>query len=190
MKIVLLFVFVALISACSNQPQPSDDHFFEVIGFEAGKMRESDGRWEIYQQGRDMRYEVNGACEYDGAAYPCMWYGWVINYRSSHDKLVLQCTANTLEKVDWGNAEETAAEQAMEFEFTLTFDGQQTEKRTPNYIIASSSDVTPDRTNFSCHYEGREVLSYTLTVMYEEESSYVDSGRASLPRWLWTLDEG
>jgi hypothetical protein len=154
------------LAACAGPGVSQREPFFEVTDFEFGKMRQHGGLWEIYQSGTDIDYEVNGACEFDGEAYPCMWYGSVIEYRTNHDKLVLDCEARVSDQVDFGSAEGTTAEQSQRFNFTLTFDGGRTEKRTPNYIIASNEVTPPDYSKFRCFYDGEEVLSYSLTVTY------------------------
>ena len=184
MKSWLLLVLALLCVSCASPAPEKRGAFFEVTGFHTGKMRQENGRWEIYQPGGDMRYEVNGACEYDGAAYPCMWYGWVINYETNQEEVVLQCAASASDRIDWGNAEQTSSEQAMQFDFTLTFRGGQTEKRTPNYIIASNGETAPDRTRFVCRHGGRTVLSYTLTVTYQDDDEFAGNGQASLARSL------
>ena len=159
------------LAACST-PGSLEPGYFEVTGFQFGKMREdAAGRWEVYQPGGHMRYEVNGACEYDGLAYPCMWYGTVINYQTNHDELVLDCEAHTSEKLDWGDPAGAQAEQSYSFEFTMTFRGEDTVKRTPSYIIASDGNPAADQASFVCHYEGREVLSYSLLVTYSDKAS-------------------
>jgi hypothetical protein len=179
----LLCVCVCLgLFACAGTPGDEREPFFEVTGLQFGKMRESEeGRWEVYQNGPDLRYEVNGVCQYDGEAYPCMWYGSVINYRTNHEKLTLECQVHARQKLDWGNADETQSEQSQRFDFTLTFSSEQTVKRTPNYIIASATDSVPDHTDFTCHHEGREVLSYSLIVTYEE-TQVVDELEQANPR--------
>ncbi len=167
--IIIRYIVLSLgvtLAACAGPGVSQREPFFEVTDFEFGKMRQHDGLWEIYQAGTDIDYEVNGACEFDGDAYPCMWYGSVIEYRTNYDELVLDCEARVSDQVDFGSADGTTAAQAQRFAFTLTFDGGRTEKRTPNYIIASNEVTPPDYSKFRCFYGGEEVLSYSLTVTY------------------------
>ena len=167
-----LWPLVCLLAAACSTTGGVVDPYFEVTSLEFGKMREdAAGRWEVYQPGAHMRYEVNGACEYDGLAYPCMWYGTVINYQTNHDELVLDCEAHTSEKLDWGDPEGAESEQSYSFEFTMTFSGKDTVKRTPSYIIASDGNPAADQASFTCRYEGREVLSYSLLVTYGDKAS-------------------
>jgi hypothetical protein len=158
-----------VVAACAGTGGVSGADYFEVTDFQLGKMRENHlGLWEVYEPGAHMRYEVNGACEYDDVAYPCMWYGTVIRYRTNRDELVLDCEAHTSEKLDWGNPAAAEAEQSYSFAFTMTFRGDDTVKRVPSYIIASSGNPAADEATFVCLHQGREVLNYTLLVTYGE----------------------
>ena len=53
----------------------------------------------------------------------------------------------------------------------MTFSGADTVKRSPSYIISSTGNPAADQATFVCRYDGREVLSYSLLVTYEDTAS-------------------
>ena len=138
---------------------------FELVRFEQGKMQKDEfGNWFIYEHGRELQYAENGQCVVAGESKPCMWHGFVLEYRTDADQISLDCVHRSNKHGDYVNPTEVLAESANEAPFTLTLRGSETEFRNPQYVGGSMLNWEVHRTRTECRVNGSIVLKFETII--------------------------
>ena len=152
-----------LVMSCpASRTQVSGESTFEVTDFHQGKMRESSSGWEVYEEGEELNYEVNGNCVYSGKSHPCMWHGFILHYQTNQPQVVLDCVVVSDTASNYGNPNEVIAENAQSLEFELPLDGNETVFVNPQYVIGYGIPGQPQRSESlcTCTFGGEEVLRF------------------------------
>ena len=165
----MLTIFLLIVS-CSSLNQTSSEKEFEVISFQQGKMEQESKAWKISEEGANYIYKENGTCKFYGQIKPCMWFGFVLKYKTNQEKVVLKCSLNTTATVDFGNPNEKLSQKTDSFNFELELEGNTDELINPQYIIDNqSTETTVDKT--VCKYKGKEILSFTNKFEFQKPAN-------------------
>jgi hypothetical protein len=141
---------------------------FEVVGFEQGKMRRDEfGNWLIYEHGREMQYAENGRCLVSGEWQPCMWHGFVLEYRTDADQVSLDCVARLSRPTKQVDPSEVLAESTKEMPFTLSLRGSETVFRNPQYVTAPILSRAVRWADTQCQVNGRTVLKFDDVIHFD-----------------------
>ena len=149
---------------------------FELGRFAQGKVRKNEfEKWFFYERGEEMQYTENGSCVVNGVSKPCMWHGFMFEYRTDADEVSLDCVVRHNQLVTEVNPREIVSESTEESSFTLTLPGSETLLRHKQYTVGSvfSGEVSETRTVCKLHgrWPGRTVLKFDTVIRFGPPSA-------------------
>jgi hypothetical protein len=125
------------------------------------------GVWFVYERGRELQYAENGRCVLAGETQPCMWHGFVLEYRTDADQVSLDCVVRWNRPTRLVDPNEVLAESAKETPFTLSLRGSETVFRNPQFVTAPILRRGVQRMTTKCQLDGRIVLELENVIHFD-----------------------
>lgn len=158
--IFLLFFF----SGCSSIKEKEPEEF-SIISFSQGKMKKVGDEYQIYEEIKEMNYEINDRCIYSEEEIDCLRHGFIISYDSLGEDIKLTCIAKTNMLVDAGNVAREKYTQTNQDDFYMELTGSDTKFINPQYV-SGDSGLSNLEIATSCLYQGKKVLSFTQIIHF------------------------
>ena len=131
-----LFILLVLIciSACSTTKVEPPKEELIIHDLTQGKMKKINGEWVIYEETKNMAYEVNDSCIYAKKPIECLRHGFKISYDSNGKDIQLECVAKTNITVNAGNNEQEKYIETNQDDFLMPLKGSEKEFVNVQYI--------------------------------------------------------
>ena len=129
---------------------------------------DADGHWRIYSPGNTFPLKPNGQCEVAGKLRGCMWYGIEFDYTPPSATLTLNCTSRFKKQTELADPEREDAVKVESTSFDALIDGSDGKMAMPAAVFRLPDDTeAPWTVEVVCGHQGRELLRYTFTALYE-----------------------
>lgn len=162
MKSVWLISLILMVSACTGVE--TSEPPVKVFNLSQGLARQdSNGKWEIYEEGSHFVFQTNGQCIANGESKPCMWHAVSFEYTAAAEATGLECSAVFSAPIDVVDPEAIRARKTKKHTFTTELRGLTGKVFWQGYIIRDEDPLSGD-TSVSCRNNGKRVLSYSYSI--------------------------
>lgn len=167
-KLFYLSVSVMLPALSSPSAYASE---FEVENFKSGLVcpfhPNMEGGWVCFET-ETVHMTGRSECNYGGEYIPCSWYGFEFEYKNAPKDTQLQCQTVHDTPGNFGNPRGTLSESTRTFEYNIDIKAGDGRFYNPQYsgIYPQSMTGKVTRMDTRCRYNGREVLSYRMELIY------------------------
>lgn len=168
-------LLIALISACASLSD--SERPMNVYNLRQGLARVgASGEWQIYAEGSDLTYQVNGSCVANSNPTPCMWFAATFEFSAIDETTVLSCKGSFSEPTSVVTPKDVVAFQSMENTWTIELHGRSGKVFWQGYSVADGN-TKPHTTSVLCYHVGKEVLRYAFTITEQPNSTVETNAR-------------
>jgi hypothetical protein len=157
-KIIVPVLVIVALSACTSSPViDTSAPAIRISDIVQGKMRKVGDEWVVYEDAREMFYEVNDQCIYNKKPIDCLRHGFVIEYDSGGEDVELSCVAQTNMKVNAGKIAEEKYVDTYQDDFYMPLIGSETRFVNVQYV-SGESELSDLEISTTCMFNGEKVF--------------------------------